>query len=626
MKKIMLLLVSIFILFSCDQEDYEPFPSPGRQIKSFELESGQFGNTVIRSRENDYTVIVNVSPNADLTSIVPNIEISEGATIDPPSGEPIDISQNREVTYTVTAPSGQERAWKVTFNVIDNSISDYGVYEISSNLRDMTLSVEGDITQNDKYWDDAPIGLSSDEEVQKWQKWHVIYESSEDGVKFYKIRNLFSGKFLSVPVESIGQEGASLVQLGYMPDADENIDHKLWSISIDNTNSAYNITNKASGMVLTAPSGESTQVTQNTRTDAEAQVWMLNALEEDSYRDDKVVNFFERNENYMGSVAFDQGNSVPLTWGPNAGKVLWITQDAWDGQSLTENDRFNCGNFFNYNNSMFLQPSQDNWNPEVAVNITNPDNPDRPRQIAPNQPGTNRTWTGAAVEIGDKVYSHTAEGNGLEHVNDVLYELTQTEGTAWGVKRIEAEGAIGGSGMVKGDDGYVYGYTTKSVFGYQSELYVGRFPEDDPTSWTFWNGTEWTSTQPEQGSPGAVTSTLGSTGVAKLNGTYIVMTMDQGFNCDDNRGAVYLATSNSPTGPFTEKKKVYQITEYLKGQYARYYTPIIHPWADNGRQELLLTYSLNFGACGQDRCEDGYINPYYYRIKSIRVPYEMIGL
>lgn len=52
----------------------------------------------------------------------------------------------------------------------------------------------------------------------------------------------------------------------------------------------------------------------------------------------------------------------------------------------------------------------------------------------------------------------------------------------------------------------------------------------------------------------------------------------------------------------------------------------IHPQFDNEKNELLLTYSLNFSGCKIDPYENGFLDPYYYRIKGIRVPYDMIGL
>ena len=101
--------------------------------------------------------------------------------------------------------------------------------------------------------------------------------------------------------------------------------------------------------------------------------------------------------------------------------------------------------------------------------------------------------------------------------------------------------------------------------------------------------------------------------------------MDQGFNCDASRN-IYIATATSPTGPFTTRKLVYTINEYFFGQYARYYTPSIHPEFNNGRNELLVTYCLNYSACGVNSCQNGYMDPYYYRVKGVRIPYSVIGL
>ena len=101
--------------------------------------------------------------------------------------------------------------------------------------------------------------------------------------------------------------------------------------------------------------------------------------------------------------------------------------------------------------------------------------------------------------------------------------------------------------------------------------------------------------------------------------------MDQGFNCEDKRD-IYISTSNSPTGPFTAQKYIYTVSEYFGGKYARYYTPSIHPESVNGRNELLLTFCLNFSGCGVTDCQNGYLDPYYYRVKNIRVPYSVVGL
>ena len=80
--------------------------------------------------------------------------------------------------------------------------------------------------------------------------------------------------------------------------------------------------------------GSIVQVTQETKLNADKQRWEITKLPNDSYRDGDVTNFFNRT---TGSVAFDQGNSIPLA----DGRVLWVTQDAWYQSSLAPNGNQN---------------------------------------------------------------------------------------------------------------------------------------------------------------------------------------------------------------------------------------------------------------------------------------------
>src|SRR5690606_7413220 len=94
---------------------------------------------------------------------------------------------------------------------------------------------------------------------------------------------------------------------------------------------------------------------------------------------------------------------------------------------------------------------------------------------------------------------------------------------------------------------------------------------------------------------------------------------------------LYISPSNSPTGPVTSRKLVYRFAESDERDNTRIYTEIIHTIAQNDRNELLLTYSINYGACDENsenvvKEDDGNFDPYYYRVKGVRVPYEMIGL
>lgn len=360
------------------------------------------------------------------------------------------------------------------------------------------------------------------------------------------------------------------------------------------------------------------------------QTWILTSLPAESYLDDEVTRYFQRNNPALGSVAWDQGSSIPLTWSSNNGKVLWVTQDAWDGAKLQSNNMFRCTDFFDYNNSIIIQQNKNDWAPDDP-NMTIDSPMGRPKQICSNQPGTHWSWPSNGVEINNKVYMHCGEGVNLTLTNQSIYELTQSTGTHWTVQRLTPAGMSGqttinyASGMVKASDGYVYVFGTEGIgFGYYNNVHVARFHTSDPMIWTFWNGSTWTST-PTPGSGARIAEGLATVAVNYVNGKYVLMTMDNGWSCESPRN-IYMATSTSPTGPFTTRTMVYKINDFMNGQYTRYYTPNIHPHFDNGRNELLITYSVNQSACGVSDCVDGYIDPNYYRIRAVRVPYSKIGL
>ncbi|ACU62262.1 RICIN domain-containing protein [Chitinophaga pinensis] len=512
--------------------------------------------------------------------------------------------------------------------------ADYITVSIKNVKSSKFLEVAGNPVQNAKFKDNALLQQwetsLSGTETNRWQKWHLIYQTTVNGTRYYHIRNLHSGKLIDVPSAS-GTSGTVLQQYAAFPLL---ADQQLWSLT-DIGGGQYRIVNKGNSLSLSVAGGSTSngaQVIQETTASDNKQYWTITEITPDTYRDDQVVRFFNRNSASLGSAAFDQGNTIPLTWGANNGKVLWVTQDAWDGSQVQSNGMFNCGHFFSYNNSIFIQPSKTDWTPNNAPNMTIPNSTSgKPKQICNIQSGTTWSWPGPGVEIGDKVYMQCGEGNGLNATNQSLYRLTQSATTQWTAERLMPNGfnnytAISYStGLVKPGDGYVYAFGSEATsFGYGSYIHVARFAENNPLQWQYWSGSAWTSS-PAAGAASKIADARGSNSVAYLNGKYILMTLDQGFNCDPDR-SVYIATSTSPTGPFTAQIKVYTILEYFKEQYTRYYTPVIHPEFNNGRNELLLTYSVNFSACGLDGCEGAWLDPYYYRLKGIRVPYSKIGL
>ena len=616
------------VFFSCEDET-KPFPSPGRVIKSFKIENGQVGTEMIDIY--NHTVRLTILSSVDLSLVSPTIAISEGAAIAPKSGEVIDISSNLTYRYNVTSASGLEQEWTVYFRIAgdDTNAGDYGAYIITSSLNEAALGIRGNMLYNGKYWDHS-LADAEHNDARKWQKWHLIFDEEENGLKYFKIRNLFSGLYLTVP-DSGYYRGISVYQDQLLDD--ENTDFQQWRLNALGDD-VYEIVNKKSELLLTLSVKENGSALATMDMDGEtaSQQWKLNRIPFESYRDVQVQNFFRRNELWMGSVAFDQGNSIPLTWGANAGKILWITEDAWDAGQMVGPDVLNGNSFFKYNNSILIQPSKDNWKPEDTFNMTNPDtkHPGRQYQIMDVQDGMDWTWPGVGLEIGDKVYVYAGEGRGLEAVNDALYVLHQNSGASWTVERKTPVNVGGADGMVRGGDGYVYCYSHEANdgIGYSSNVFVRRYQESDPLlDWKFWDGNGWT-TNPSAKVP--VTTSKATTSVGKAGDVYIMMSMDMGFWCTEERN-IYLSYAYSPTGPWSQKVKVYEIQEYINGNQARFYTPIVHSYFINEQKELLLTYCLNFSACGQ---EDYYIdehgnkamNAYYYRLKAIRVPLSLIGL
>lgn len=518
------------------------------------------------------------------------------------------------------------------------AISDYDLYTLQCVAGGKFIEVSGSLTQNEKYADGALLeqysASTSNNKINGWQKWQVVYRVTTGGVKYYQLRNAFSGKLLTVP-SATTKAGTQLQQ--YL-EFTVSVDQQLWRIDAIDDVGNYRITNKGNGLAITNPGASvdnGTAITQEVANSAvNEQKWTFALQPAEAYRDDQVVRFFNRNGSNQGSVAFDEGLSIPLS----SGKVLWVTQDAWDGSSLKSNDMLKGGYFFSYRNSLLLQPSASDWD-SGAPNVTIPGGAhDRDKQVFEDQVAKDGDlaygWPSAGVEIGDHVYIQCTEGGAnakgdLKDKRQSLYDFTESSGTRWTAVRTLPQGMsdqtriIYAKGMVKAADGYVYVFGTNKP-DFADYVHVARFKTTDPQTWTFWNGTTWAS-KPDYDSDARIATAKASTNVSYVNGKYVLLTMDNGYFCTDARD-IYMATATSPTGPFTALKKVYSIKEYMYGKYAKFYTPAIHPEAVNGRNELLITYCLNFSACDVSAKVNGEYDPYFYRVKGVRVPYSILGL
>ncbi|QXV65255.1 RICIN domain-containing protein [Mucilaginibacter sp. 21P] len=489
----------------------------------------------------------------------------------------------------------------------------FGTYEIMSVTSGQTAEIADLSLANG-----GNVDLSAYNEAAH-QQWRVI--NVTDG--YFKIMNLGSGKFLqAVKVDN----GYQLQQ-----QSDDSNDDQIWQISSTGENS-YRAINKACGL---SPTVDQTTglITLETYAEKSSQMWSVIKIPDMAYRDDAVVNFFHRTS---GSVAFDQGNSIPLA----DGRTLWVAEDTYSDRLLNQVGLFNCNQIFDIHNSMLLQPANHSWDNKLTNNLITTASPYKYEVVpSPGEHNSSYSWPGVGVELNGHVYMYCFEATVGGSSTTALYDFTETAGNNWPNPVRTTPAGMNGpitytEGMMRPGDGYVYTYGSIGVFVVKY-LFVARFAETDPQTWTFWNGKSWQSTPTTATEAKITTATtdyvMANTAISYVNGKYVMMQMDIGYFCNPSQHNIYVSTSNTPFGPFTAPKKVFTIEDRINGYVAKYYTPAIHPQFNNGLGELLLTYCLNYNGsgspCSTNVCtNNGYMDPNFYQVKGVRVPYSLIGL
>lgn len=506
----------------------------------------------------------------------------------------------------------------------------YNTYTVTNAGSAKAIEVGGTLNQGAKQDNSRLLQqwAASASTPDRWQKWNLV----DLGTGYYKIVNLFSGKVLAVP-GGLGNQGLTLEQYSWM-----NQNSQQWEItSLGSDN--YKIVNRATGLAITNEAGSTTDgsaITQRTYVNNATQWWKLNLFARDSYRDDEITNFFKRTS---GSVAFDGVFSIPLTYGANNGKVMWPTNDTWYN-GLNGDGNAPClgsGNFpIAYRSSNLLQPAQSNgaWNfsPGATTNITSSSNG---TQFFPIQSGTSWTWPSGGVEVGSHVYIYADEGNGLSQTSAGIYDIDMGNLPTYTVTRLNTPAMSNQTairymhGMVKHTDAgvnYVYVYGAGGLGG--SDVYVARFLQSSPTTWTFWNGSSWAAS-PNTVSGAAIITGMpwGGFWVEKVNGKFVIASMDFGFGCDIAQRNVYTRFSADPKSGWSANKVVYALPDYKQGHTPVYYAPAIHPQFSSNN-EMVFTYCINFYDSCLAPCSntDGTMDPNDYRAKAVRIPYALIGI
>lgn len=353
-----------------------------------------------------------------------------------------------------------------------------------------------------------------------------------------------------------------------------------------------------------------------------------------AYNDPVFTEYFRRTS---GWVASDATISVPT----NDGKVIWLFGDTHIDNYNDADTSVHC--LFQVRNSMMVQ---DKSNPSDFITIL--DNSQTGLDRTPVKLDDNHAsffWPGHGYAKGDTAIVFWQQYTGadistIKHTGVFVSKIFTPGFTdAAGIKSLTklplpAEIEFGVSVVVDSADNYIY------IYGHKQDWIVLRplvarcaFDQDITGPWEFFNGSTWT---PDINAAAQLMESTDhfvspSYSVMKLKDKYYMVSQENGYlSCGLGR-EIYSWESDSPTGPFTNKKLVYTIEDKYKGEYLVTYNANAHPeFIENN--ELLISYNVNgFDSYSDTPCENECQNPFRdrrnadgYRPKFIRVPLSFI--
>ncbi|RCH53914.1 hypothetical protein DJ568_15355 [Mucilaginibacter hurinus] len=341
-----------------------------------------------------------------------------------------------------------------------------------------------------------------------------------------------------------------------------------------------------------------------------------------AYRDMQATNFFKRRS---GWVSGDGGFSIPL----DNNKVLWTFGDSGLDTYRPSDNTVSC--LFSVHNALILQ-DKDRWSAAAAPTIVDNASTDKSTFKIPGSKAF--FWDGSGVQIKDTIY---VACSGLEPSNApdawlgvkglpniYMFKMKYPEMTVAGYHKVQPE--VGKFdfviGLVKDEaSGYVYAFGRKQIF-LEFSIHVARFPISNPNArWTFWDGSKWGDDINKSATIG-VGDSPGTT-VFRVRNKYVALSTEITFDCDDGK-RIFASYSNSPTGPFTQRKAVYTIPDRYKGHTPLFYTPAGHGEYLNERNEVLITYSLNGYAPCVPNCSGPRSIRDNFTVQAARIPMKMI--
>jgi len=337
-----------------------------------------------------------------------------------------------------------------------------------------------------------------------------------------------------------------------------------------------------------------------------------------SYKDKAFTEFFRCKS---GWTAGDGALSVPLT----DGRVLWLFGDSHINDYDPVTGTLPC--LFQVRNAAMLHDKDDLQHPRTLLGT-------QPGDKSFFKHPTNDKlwfWPSAGFQNEDTVYVYLtalrqagAGTFGFKSVGHYFARIKFPEMEVAGYVALpDFNGIDFGCGFVEDKlNDYTYAFGSKGVH-LGNHLYVARFQTTNPgTNWTYWDGKDWTPNVVQAAIIANAAST--SMSVCKVKGKYLLTSSAFSIRCDMGK-EIYISTSDSPTGPFSTRQKIFTLDDTVRGHYPFFYLPVAHPEFINYKNELLVTYSINGYEPCLKSCVKGRTKPDHYRPKAIRVPLQLIN-
>lgn len=313
-------------------------------------------------------------------------------------------------------------------------------------------------------------------------------------------------------------------------------------------------------------------------------------------RDTFYIDMFTRSKGWTGG---DATYSIALPGGKN----LWLFGDTFIDQVSPDRSR---PSFRLIRNSVVLQQGE-NFETIHGGTASTPDAFAKPPEA------NDWYWPGDGTVANGKIYlfmhGFGTSGNGAWDFYRTSVDLLTLNPETFVIedsRRLFENPAISWGAAVMEDDDYTYVYGVLSSNG-KKDLYVARTNSDLSDPWAYFDGASW------QQDPFLATSILSDVSeqfaVFKDGDTYYLLTQHNLFGKE-----IYLFTSSSPAGQFTDKRTIYCTPE--TGGNIWTYNAFAHPQVYS--DSLLISYNVNsLDVDDLFKSADNY-RPYFIRVGNWR--------